>query len=139
MRVRGKLPRIAASVEQASARDWVTVNKDSMSFISRVIRFLFWLLILSWSVALLRRVVAWMLRGATPAQSQGVDVAGSSEAVGMARRLVRDPVCGSHVAEVLAIPLRESGEVLHFCSIACRDEYVRVAAEKNTKKIAAAG
>jgi hypothetical protein len=110
-----------------------------MSFISRVIRYLFWLLVLSWSVALLRRVVAWMLRGATAAPARGVDVAGSSEAVGMARRLVRDSVCGAHVAEVLAIPLREGGEVLHFCSTACRDEYLRVTADKDTKKIAAAG
>jgi YHS domain-containing protein len=110
-----------------------------MSFISRVIRFLFWLLVLSWSVALLRRVVAWMLRGGTVAPSQGVDVAGSPEGVGMARRLVRDPVCGAHVAEVLAIPLRESGNVLHFCSIACRDQYLRAGEENNTKKIAAAG
>jgi hypothetical protein len=113
-----------------------------MSFISRVIRFLFWLLVLSWSVALLRRVVAWMLRGATTGPSsgvnQGVDVDGSSEAVGMARRLVRDPVCGAHVAEVLAIPLREDGEVLHFCSIACRDEHLRATADR-TKKIAATG
>jgi hypothetical protein len=113
-----------------------------MSFISRVIRFLFWLLVLSWSVALLRRVVAWMLRGGTTGPSsgvtQGVDVDGSSEAVGMARRLVRDPVCGAHVAEVLAIPLREDGEILHFCSIACRDEHLRATAD-GTKKIAATG
>jgi YHS domain-containing protein len=110
-----------------------------MSFISRVIRFLFWLLVLSWSVALLRRLVAWMLRGATSAPLEGRDGAGSSESVGMSRRLVRDPVCGAHVAEVLAIPLREGGEVLHFCSIACRDEHLRASAAKNTKKIAANG
>jgi YHS domain-containing protein len=41
-----------------------------------------------------------------------------------ARLLVRDPVCGVHLAEVLAIPLRENGEVLHFCSPACRDTYL---------------
>lgn len=115
-----------------------------MNLISRVIRFLFWLLVLSWSVALLRRLVAWMLRGGTAAQpTQGVDVAGGAEAVGMARRLVRDPVCGAHVAEVLAIPLREGGELLHFCSIACRDEYLLANAGKNkdtnAKKIAATG
>jgi len=61
----------------------------------------------------------------------------------MARRLVRDPACGAHVAEVLAIPLREGGELLHFCSIACRDEYLHANAGKNndanTKKIAATG
>src|SRR6202161_2916078 len=107
-----------------------------MSFISRVIRFLFWLLVLSWSVALLRRVVAWMLRGGTVAPSQGVDVAGGPESVGMARRLVRDPVCGAHVAEVLAIPLREGGNVLHFCSVQCRDQYLLTNAAADEKKIA---
>jgi hypothetical protein len=122
----------------------VTVNKDSMSFISRVIRFLFWLLVLSWSVALLRRLVAWMLRGGSPeAPTEGAEVAGSSETAGMARRLVRDPVCGAHVAEVLSIPLCEGGELLHFCSTACRDQYLLANAGKNkdsnTKKIAATG
>jgi hypothetical protein len=110
-----------------------------MSFLSRVLRFLFWLLVLSWGVRLLRRAVAWMARGGTPATPpQGVNVTGNSEAVGMARRLVRDPVCGVHVAEVLAIPLREGSETLHFCSVACRDEYARSAGE-NEKKIAANG
>jgi YHS domain-containing protein len=40
------------------------------------------------------------------------------------RLLVRDPVCGVHIAEVRAIPLRENGAVLHFCSLACRDAYI---------------
>jgi YHS domain-containing protein len=98
-------------------------------------KFLFWLLIVSWSVALLRRVLAWMLRGSMPA-AQAAAAAGSAAGGGVgsgsgdtqngvaARRLVRDPVCGMHVAEVLAVPLRESGELLHFCSLACRDRYV---------------
>jgi hypothetical protein len=103
-----------------------------MNFLARIMKFLFWLLMVSWSVALLRRVLAWMLRGAMPAAQAGQDTAGAG--VGWrsgdtqngvaARRLVRDPVCGLHVAEVLAVPLRESGELLHFCSLACRDEYV---------------
>jgi hypothetical protein len=29
-----------------------------------------------------------------------------------------------HVAEKRAIPLRENGELLHFCSLACRDAYL---------------
>jgi hypothetical protein len=104
-----------------------------MNFLGRAMRFLFWLLVVSWSVALLRRLVAWMLRGAMPAQTEN-DAAGSAAGPGAgaddaqgglsARRLVRDPVCGTHVAEVLAIPLREGGELVHFCSAACRDKYV---------------
>jgi YHS domain-containing protein len=104
-------------------------------FLARIVRFLFWLLIVSWSVALLRRVLAWMVRGAMPAQADrdaatsaaggGVGAeAGETQSGVAARRLVRDPVCGMHVAEVLAVPLRESGELVHFCSSACRDKYV---------------
>ncbi len=138
------LPRVAASVRQLQPAMGVTVDKDSMSFISRVIRFLFWLLVLSWSVALLRRLVAWMLRGGGAAPpTQDVEASGNTEGVGIARRLVRDPVCGAHVAEVLAIPLREGGELLHFCSVACRDEYLLANGGKNRdvdiKKIAASG
>src|ERR1700675_1808807 len=106
-----------------------------MDFLARIMKFLFWLLIVSWSVALLRRALAWMLRGAMPAQAEraAADSAadggvrpgsGDAQSGVAARRLVRDPVCGMHVAEVLAVPLRESGELVHFCSLACRDKYV---------------
>src|SRR5580704_8907605 len=106
-----------------------------VDFFARIFRFLFWLLIVSWSVALLRRVLTWMLHGAMPAQADqdaGNSTAGAGVGAGpgdtqngvAARRLVRDPVCGMHVAEVLAVPLRESGELVHFCSAACRDKYV---------------
>jgi YHS domain-containing protein len=52
----------------------------------------------------------------------------------VARRLVRDPVCGTHVDETRSLPLREGGELLHFCSPACREAYAG-----NTKKFAANG
>ena len=95
-----------------------------MSFLSRILRFVFWVLVLSWGVSLLQRLVAWMLRGGAPASPQGSDAASQPEADGTARRLVRDPICGVHVAEVLSIPLREGAETLHFCSAACRDAYM---------------
>ena len=104
-----------------------------MSLISRIMRFLFWVLVLSWILSLLRRAVAWMLRG-TAAPPQSANASSTNQDAEMARRLVRDPVCGLHVAEVLSIPLREGGEVLHFCSVACRDQYVA-----RTKKFAANG
>ena len=109
-----------------------------MNFLSRVMRFLFWLLIVSWSVALLRRLVAWMVRGATAADRTSEEAVGSgtdnAQSGLAARRLVRDPVCGTHVAEVLAVPLREAGELVHFCSVACRDKYVN-----STQRMAANG
>jgi YHS domain-containing protein len=110
-----------------------------MNFLARIVKFLFWVLIVSWSVTLLRRVLAWMLRGAMPAQAEqeaaGAGVApGDAQSGVAARRLVRDPICGMHVAEVLAVPLREGGELVHFCSMACRDKYV-----SGTQKMAANG
>jgi YHS domain-containing protein len=102
-----------------------------MEFLGKALRYLFWLLVVSWSVALLRRAVGWMLRGARErahasmdASMAGAQPSGAETGVA-ARRLVRDPVCGTHVAEVLAIPLRDGGEVVHFCSTACRDKYVQ--------------
>jgi hypothetical protein len=36
------------------------------------------------------------------------------------------------VAEELSIPLRDGGEILHFCSVECRDKY-----EKSMQRMAA--
>lgn len=105
-----------------------------MNFLVRVVRFLFWVLVVSWSVALLGRLVRWMLPEAMP-EERKEDVAGgaagargSAENVPTGRtagKLVRDPVCGMHVAEELAIPLGGGGELVNFCSAECRDKYVR--------------
>jgi YHS domain-containing protein len=100
-----------------------------MEFLARVIKYLFWLLVVSWSVALLRRLVTSMVRSATAPDQQNEDAShagsesGSTQGGLAPRRLVRDPVCGMHVAEELSIPLREGGEMVHFCSMACRDKY----------------
>jgi hypothetical protein len=112
-----------------------------MNFLARIFRFLFCLLIVSSSVALLRRVLGWMLRGAMPAEtdqdaagSRAGAAAGDAQSGVAARRLVRDPVCGVHVAEVLAVPLRDGRELMHFCSAVCRDKYVN-----STQRMAANG
>jgi YHS domain-containing protein len=105
-----------------------------MTFLARVVRFLFWLFVVSWSVWLLRRVFGWMVQTVASAPQQDRAVSASSETPGASRRLVRDPVCGMHVDETLSIPLRDGGELVHFCSIACRDAYIA-----STKKFAANG
>jgi YHS domain-containing protein len=38
-------------------------------------------------------------------------------------KLVRDPQCGTYVAETSAIAVRRGDETLHFCSEKCRDQY----------------
>ena len=90
-----------------------------MSFIGRMLKYLFWLLVVSWGVTLLRRLVNKMGEGAA-GHTDPIDVPNSA----VNQKLVRDPVCGVHIAETLALPLREGGQVLHFCSTMCRDKYL---------------
>ena len=93
-----------------------------MNVLFGIARFLFWVLVVYWGVALVRRVIGWMLR-TTTAPSRGADKFDEPQDIDVPRRLVRDPVCGTHVAEEVSISLREGGELVHFCSAACRDAY----------------
>ena len=99
-----------------------------MAFLARILRFLFWLLVVSWTASILRRIVARMGQGGSEADQPG---APNDAAPG---KLVRDPVCGMHVAEALALPLREGTEIVHFCSAECREKYL-----SGSKRFAANG
>ena len=88
-----------------------------MSFIGRILWFLFWALILWWVGRLLGRVIG----GAGQQNGAGGNVTPRPESSG--KRLVKDPICGMHIAEELALPLKANGEVLHFCSEECRTKY----------------
>jgi len=105
-----------------------------MTILARIARFLFWLLVVSWSMWLLRRIFASMVRNTVAAPQNSAEDSNVAQTTATARRLVRDPVCGMHVDETLSIPLRDRGELLHFCSITCRDAYAT-----ETKKLAANG
>src|SRR5271154_5345854 len=108
-----------------------------MNVIARFVRFVVWVLVLSWIFRLLGRLAVWaMQRAVNPEQQSGNAANGASRAgesgasAGTAgeprkaaRQLVRDPVCGMHLAETLAIPFRDGGELMHFCSADCRDKY----------------
>ena len=105
-----------------------------MTFIARILRYIFWVLVVSWVASWLRRAVTRMGEGAEK-HEPNVDVPSvdiPSDAV--TRKLVKDPVCGMHLTESLAIPLRESGQLVHFCSMECRDKYA-----SGTQKFAANG
>ena len=87
-------------------------------------RFLLWLVVLFWAVAILRRAVAWTLRGFVSSVTSREDAPAKDHPALSSRKLVRDPVCGVHVTEDRAIPLQEASGTVHFCSTACRDLYV---------------
>jgi len=102
---------------------------ESMGILTRMLRFLFWLVVLSWSISLLRRLFSSESRErSSPEEGRPI-----GEAPG-GGRLVRDPVCGMHVAEELAVSARTGSELVHFCSAECRDRYLR-----ETQKLAANG
>jgi YHS domain-containing protein len=96
----------------------------------RLLEFLALLMLLSWALRLLHWVLRRMVReiGAPHAsqtqRSPQSPAPQAAETPVNARRLVRDPVCGIHVAEVLAVPLRAGKETMYFCSQACRERYL---------------
>jgi YHS domain-containing protein len=100
-----------------------------MTFLARFLRFVVWVLIISWGFRVVGRVAAWALkRAANPGEAQNVSSEPGSPGEDSApriasRQLVRDPVCGMHLAETLAIPFRDHGALVHFCSAECRDKY----------------
>ena len=88
-----------------------------MSFLGRMLRFLFWFLVVSGIVKLLGRVIGGVASGSRTESVKGPEPAKPQ------KRLVRDPVCGMHMAEELALPLQANGDVLYFCSEGCRSKY----------------
>jgi YHS domain-containing protein len=58
-------------------------------------------------------------------QPGGVSRPGSARRAGSptAGELKRDPVCGTFVAAESSVKKTVDGEVIHFCSAACRDKY----------------
>ena len=88
-----------------------------MKFIARMLKYFFWLAVVSGTVALLRKIVRDMAVPDEGANSPS-EMAGKGK-----QRLVRDPVCGMHIAEGLAVALNDGGRTLHFCSAECRDKY----------------
>jgi YHS domain-containing protein len=98
-------------------RCWPRQTK-MMTFFARIVRYLFWILVVSWSVSLLRRLVNSMR---APAANNDVPLDVPNDAV--TRKLVRDPICGMHLAEGLAVVQRQGGEVIYFCSEACREKF----------------
>ncbi len=61
-----------------------------------------------------------------------IEAAGGTSRTRKARppsvRLVRDPVCGTHVAPATALSLTSGGAIHYFCSEKCRSEFNRKSA-----------
>jgi len=89
-----------------------------MSFLARVVRFLFWLLVLSWDCvccAICGRYAPEEPGSGSASRIPLTDSGGST-----ARRLVRDPVCGLHVDATRSIRYAK-GASWSLLLPACRD------------------
>ncbi len=98
-----------------------------MSFLGRIFRFLFWVLILSWVVKLLGRAISGSGQQAPTANTNG---ARETETATSGKRLLKDPICGMHIAEELALPVTANGETHYFCSPECRAKFASSLAER---------
>jgi YHS domain-containing protein len=100
-----------------------------MALLSRIIRFLFWVVVISWGFRLVSKYITGLLQsGHPPETTQGRDLNSRTTS------LVRDPICGVYVSEALALPLSDNGALLHFCSSSCREAYLQP-----SRKLAASG
>jgi YHS domain-containing protein len=90
-----------------------------MGFLARLIRFVFWVLIVSWVI----RLVGRLLGGGKQAPAQATGAASTIDSAQHGKRLVKDPVCGMHLAQELALPMNANGETRYFCSQECRAKY----------------
>jgi len=86
-----------------------------VAFLARIVRFLLWLIFLSWATWVLRKLFAALF--AAPARRL------SHPTPPAPKPLYRDPWCGTYVSAEISHTLEQAGEVLHFCSAECRDRY----------------
>jgi YHS domain-containing protein len=89
-----------------------------MTFLGRFLIFVLVVLLVSWAIWLVRRVRFWMryftgrpARAARPT-AERPEVA-----------LRRDPVCGTYVSPEISFTLEQAGQVHHFCSAECREQF----------------
>jgi len=90
-----------------------------MGFLGGLIRLGIWVLITAWVIKLVSRLFSAASQPATPGGSSA-----TADDLGVrGKRLVKDPVCGTHLAEELALPMSANGETQYFCSQECRSKY----------------
>lgn len=94
-------------------------------------RLIFELILTVVVLTVLKSVVGIVLRGFSQAMKPDSTTPGagprSSNQVPLTGELKKDPVCGTYIATNTSIQEKIGGQVVHFCSTACRDKYVATA------------
>jgi len=122
-----------------------------LRLIIRLIQFVLWVVVATW---LGRKLFGWLFeagrvasqdetggsapgganRGAASSAPTGAGVKGGVKG----RKLHRDPVCGTHVPESVSVAFEHRGQVLHFCSVDCRDKFTASARATQSSRAGAA-
>jgi YHS domain-containing protein len=93
-------------------------NSGTANAISRVIRFLFWAVLINGALWLLRRSLS---AGKSRERRAAAPVPPAAAPI----QLHRDPICGTHVSSEISFTLEASDGKKHFCSTECRDRFQR--------------
>jgi YHS domain-containing protein len=91
-----------------------------------MIRFLAILIASILLISLLRAIIGVVMKGFAGLFSEQSNPLASKPQqpdVPLAGELKRDPVCGTYVSTASSVKKTIGGEVLHFCSIDCRDKH----------------
>jgi YHS domain-containing protein len=83
-----------------------------VAILARIIQFVLWLILATW---LGRKLLGWLF--GKPDQTPHTVPARE------ARKLHRDPWCGTFVSPEISFSLEHAGQVHHFCSKDCRERY----------------
>ncbi len=88
-------------------------------------RVVFYLFLAILILTLLRSVIGLIAKGASGLfqPSQPESARRRSRDVPLQGELKKDPVCGTYVSTASSVKKTLNGEVVHFCSEACRDKY----------------
>ena len=86
-------------------------------------RAIFELLLVIVVITVLRGVIGIIGKALSGGANRNRPAQQSSEQVPLSGELKKDPVCGTFVAVASSVKRNVDGEVIHFCSTACRDKY----------------
>ena len=88
-------------------------------------RLLFRFLVLLVFIAIIRYLVVTVARVISQAMHpQAPQAPGNQATTGtIGGELKQDPVCGTFVPTTTSVKKTVNGELVHFCSVACRDKY----------------
>lgn len=91
-------------------------------------RVIFELLLTVVVITVLKSIIGIVMRGFSTAMRPGSMPQNGgprpSNQVPLTGELKKDPACGTYISTATSIKEKVGGQVVHFCSTACRDKYV---------------